>query len=197
MRHLHPDTKEPQGPLWMGLVLLAAGLLGLLLLFSGCSSTTVSAGPRFASSGGLGYEDLSGGIEVVAERPGLRAEGHISTAQKLGSKKQGGAAARLLSGREGDRFGFWGGLRGAYQRQDSGDAAVWNPSVAMSFRLAEPLRLWLIYDLADSSQHETRAIVFRGEYELHRLTLMSSFEHVWFDNGRDGQAVALSLRWRW
>ncbi len=35
MRHLHPDTREPLGPLWLGLVLAVAGVLGLVLIWSG------------------------------------------------------------------------------------------------------------------------------------------------------------------
>lgn len=66
MRHFHPCTKEPRGPLWVGLVLFAAGLLGLALLLTGCGSA-ISAGPRFATADGLGYVGTQGGIEVVAD----------------------------------------------------------------------------------------------------------------------------------
>lgn len=196
MRHLHPCTKEPQGPLWVGLVLLAAGLLGLLLLFTGCGSA-ISAGPRFASSGGLGYEGTQGGIEVVAERPNLRVEGHVSTARKVHNREHGGAELRVLGGKEWGAWGLWSGLRGAVQRSDWGTAKVWNPTLGASWRAAECARFFVLYDAPDSSAYETQAVRVVGEYELERIVLSTSIEQVWFDTGRDGQAAAISLRWRW
>ncbi|MCL4838332.1 MAG: hypothetical protein KJ058_10255 [Thermoanaerobaculia bacterium] len=196
MRYLHPATKEPQGPLWMGLVLLAAGLLGLLLLFTGCGST-VSAGPRFRSAESLGYDGVSAGLEAVAERPGLRVEAALSSARKQGSAEQGGAELRVLGGREWGAWGLWSGLRGAVQRSDAGTAKVWNPTIGMSWRAAESTRFFLLYDAPDNSVHDTQALRVVGEYELERMILATSIEQVWFDHGRDGQAAALSLRWRW
>lgn len=196
MRHLHPCTKEPRGPLWLGLVLFAAGLLGLALLLTGCGSA-ISAGPRFATADGLGYVGTQGGIEVVAERPHLRVEGHVSTARKAGNREHGGAELRVLGGKEWGAWGLWSGLRGAAQRSDAGTAKVWNPTLGASWRAAECARFFLLYDAPDSSAHETKALRFVGEYELGRVILGTSIEQAWFDHGLDGQAAALSLRWKW
>ena len=197
MRHLHPETREPRGPLWLGLVLILGGIFGLLLLLTGCSAATVSAGPRFASADSLGYRGTSAGIEAVAERPNLRVEGHVSTARKAGSREQGGAELRVLGGREWGAWGLWSGLRGAVQRSDAGTVRVWNPTIGMSWRAAESARYFILYDGPDNSVHDTQALRVVGEYEIERLILSASVEQVWFDHGRDGQAAGLSLRWRW
>lgn len=197
MRHLHPDTREPRGPLWLGLVLILGGIFGLLLLLIGCSAATVSGGPSFASADSLGYRGTSAGIEAVVERPNLRIEGHVSTARKAGSREQGGAELRVLGGKEWGAWGLWSGLRGAVQRSDSGTAKVWNPTIGASWRAAESTRFFLLYDAPDNSTHDTQAVRVVGEYELERVIIATSIEHVRFDHGRDGQAAALSLRWRW
>ena len=196
MRHLDPHTREPRGPLWLGLLLILGGMFGLLLLFTGCGST-VSAGPRFASSGGLGYRGVSAGLDAVVERPGVRVEAALSSARKQGSAEQGGAELRVLGGREWGAWGLWSGLRGAVQRSDAGTVRVWNPTISMSWRAAESARYFILYDAPDSSAHETQAIRVVSEYELERVILATSIEQVWFDHGRDGQAAGLSLRWRW
>ena len=195
-RHLDPMTKEPRGPLWLGLLLILGGLFGLLLLFTGCGSA-ISAGPRFGSAESLGYDGVSAGLEAVAERPGLRVEAALSSARKQGSAEQGGAELRVLGGREWGAWGLWSGLRGAVQRSDAGTVRVWNPTIGMSWRAAESARYFILYDGPDNSVHDTQALRVVGEYEIERLILSASVEQVWFDHGRDGQAAALSLRWRW
>ncbi|OQC35318.1 MAG: hypothetical protein BWX64_02512 [Acidobacteria bacterium ADurb.Bin051] len=196
MRHLHPCTKEPRGPLWVGLVLLAAGLLGLALLLTGCGSA-ISAGPRFASSQGLGYHGVSAGLDAVVERPGVRVEAAVSSAHKEGSKEQGGAELRVLGGKEWGAWGLWSGLRGAVQRSDAGTVKVWNPTIGASWRAAESARFWLLWDAPDSSDYDTQALVWRGEYELERIVLVTSLEQVWYGHGQDGQGAGLAILWRW
>lgn len=197
MRHLHPDTREPRGPLWLGPVLILGGIFGLLLLLIGCSAAHVSAGPSFASADSLGYRGTSAGIEAVVERPHLRIEGHVSTARKAGSREQGGAELRVLGGKEWGAWGLWSGLRGAVQRSDSGTAKVWNPTIGASWRAAESARFWLLWDAPDSSDYDTQALVWRGEYELERIVLVTSLEQVWYGHGRDGQGAGLAILWRW
>jgi len=196
MRHLHPCTKEPRGPLWLGLVLILGGMFGLLLLFTGCGSA-ISAGPRFGSAESLGYDGVSAGLEAVAERPGLRVEAALSSARKQGSREQGGAELRVLGGKEWGAWGLWSGLRGAVQRSDSGTAKAWSPTIGASWRAAESTRFFLLYDAPDNSTHDTQAVRVAGEYELERVIVATSIEQVWFDHGRDGRAAGLSLRWRW
>jgi len=129
MRHLHPCTKEPRWSLWLGLLLILGGMFGLLLLFTGCGSAAVSAGPAVGGSSGLGYDGASCGVQAVADRPGLRVSGHASTARKAGSDDAGGAELRILSGLGGPSWALWYGLRGAVQRADYGTVAVWNPTL--------------------------------------------------------------------
>lgn len=195
MRHLHPHTKEPRGPLWLGLLLILGGMFGLLLLFTGCGSA-ISAGPRFGSAESLGYDGVSAGLEAVAERPGLRVEAALSSARKQGSAEQGGAELRVLGGREWGAWGLWSGLRGAVQRSDAGTVRVWNPTIGMSWRAAESARYFILYDGPDNSVHDTQALRVVGEYEIERLILSASVEQVWFDHGRDGRAAGLAIRWR-
>lgn len=194
-RHLHPCTKEPRGPLWLGLLLILGGMFGLLLLFTGCGSAAVSAGPAVGGSSGLGYDGASCGVQAVADRPGLRVSGHVSTARKAGSDDAGGAELRILSGLGGPRWALWYGLRGAVQRADYGTDAVWNPTLGASWRPDERTRLWLLWDAPDSSAHDTQAV--RLEMEVGRQWVLApGVEWVYFDGGREGWGYSVALRRR-
>jgi hypothetical protein len=194
MRHLHPCTKEPRGPLWLGLVLLAGGLLLLAVLLTGCASS-VSAGPFVEASGGLGYESPSAGVDMVVERPGFRASAALSTARKAGSDKAGGAELRVLAGKDYDRFGLYAGLRGFAQRFDTGTVEGSNPTLAAYWRVGVRARLWLLYDGPDSTIHDTQALRLEGEMG-DQLIFVPACEYVYFDGGHDGWGCSAALRWR-
>ena len=194
-RHLDPMTKEPRGPLWLGLLLILGGLFGLLLLFTGCGSTVVSAGPSVAGSHGLGYDGVSYGVQAAVDRPGLRVSGHVSTARKAGSDQAGGSELRILSGLERSRWALWYGMRGAVQRADYGTDAVWNPTLGASWRPDDRTRLWLLWDAPDSSAHDTQAV--RLEMEVGReWVLATGVEWVYFDSGQEGWGYSVALRRR-
>lgn len=199
MRHLHPETREPRGPLWLGLVLILGGIFGLLLLLTGCSAATVSAGPRFASADSLGYRGTSAGIEAVAERPGLRAEMALSTATKPGEERGGGAEARLLAGQRHGRLGLWAGLRGYAQRADEETRTGWNPLLAVSWQVDRSSRWWLVWDAPDSSWRATQAI--RLVLEVGRdLVFAPGCDYVrfggWGKRSEHGWACTAAVRWR-
>jgi len=198
MRHLHPCTKEPRGPLWLGLVLILGGMFGLLLLFTGCGSA-ISAGPRFGSAESLGYDGVSAGLEAVAERPGLRVEAALSSARKQGSAEQGGAELRVLGGREWGAWGLWAGLRGYAQRADEETRTGWNPLLAVSWQVDRSSRWWLVWDAPDSSWRATQAI--RLVLEVGRdLVFAPGCDYVrfggWGKRSEHGWACTAAVRWR-
>ncbi|MDI9630864.1 MAG: hypothetical protein QM311_05340 [Acidobacteriota bacterium] len=198
-RHLDPMTKEPRGPLWLGLLLILGGMFGLLLLFTGCGSAAVSAGPAVGGSSGLGYERPAAGIEAVAERPGLRAEMALSTATKPGEERGGGAEARLLAGQRHGRLGLWAGLRGYAQRADEETRTGWNPLLAVSWQVDRSSRWWLVWDAPDSSWRATQAI--RLVLEVGRdLVFAPGCDYVrfggWGKRSEHGWACTAAVRWR-